>query len=247
MGRAFTPNDKLVAKATKDFAAHVAYRHDATTAVKDMFHTWVLALRNSFEPRGEAWDKREAEYMALVERYGRDGIEVFTECLGLITMASQESPGDHIGQLYHALFANNKCRGQFFTPYNVSIMMARMTFSRDVIDNAIAEKGYVSAHEPSCGAGGMVVAMGDALRQLGYDPTQVLRVHAIDIDRGCVDMTYVQSHLQGVPCFVEQADALHPGSSNKWGYGMMNVHYAMQVAEHAAKGTVALLPGTKAA
>ncbi|OZA20741.1 MAG: hypothetical protein B7X90_04835 [Novosphingobium sp. 17-62-19] len=193
-----------MAKATKDFAAHVAYRHDATTAVKDMFHTWVLALRNSFEPRGEAWDRREAEYMALVERYGRDGIEVFTECLGLITMASQESPGDHIGQLYHALFANNKWRGQFFTPYNVSIMMARMTFSRDVIDNAIAEKGYVSAHEPSCGAGGMVVAMGEA-------------------------------------------DALHPGSSNKWDYGIMNVHYAMQVAKHAAKGTVALLPGNKAA
>jgi hypothetical protein len=234
MGRAFTPNDPLVAKATKNFAAHVAYRHDATTAVKDMFHSWVLALRNATEPRGDAWNKREAEYMALVERYGRDGIEVFTECLGLITKASVEGTGDFVGSLYHALFANNKSRGQFFTPYGVSIMMARMALTPDVIDKAIAEKGYISTQEPSCGAGGMVVAMGDALRQLGYDPTQVLRVHAIDIDRGCVDMTYVQSHLQGVPCFVEQADALRPGSGDNWDYRFMNVHYRLQLMAEAA-------------
>ncbi|OYZ89603.1 MAG: hypothetical protein B7Y00_01245, partial [Sphingomonadales bacterium 17-56-6] len=188
MGRVFTPNDPLVAKASKNFAAHVLYRHDATTAIKDMFHSWVLALRNSIEPRGDAWDMREAEYMDIVKRYGREGVEVFAECLGLITMASNAEPGDHVGTLYHALAANNKWRGQFFTPYSVSSMMAQMAFDREVIEKAIAEKGYVSVQEPSCGAGGMVIAIGEAIRNLGFDPAAILRVHAIDIDRGCVDM-----------------------------------------------------------
>ena len=73
--------------------------------------------------------------------------------------------------------------------------------------------------------------MGEAVANAGYDPLKILRVHAVDIDRIAVNMTFIQSTLQGVPCFVEQANALNPHSGNGFGYRFPNVHYARQVIE----------------
>ena len=55
--------------------------------------------------------------------------------------------------------------GQFFTPYDVSRMMAEMTF--DTVDEIIAEQGFVTVQEPACGAGGMIIAAADVIDAQG--------------------------------------------------------------------------------
>lgn len=234
VSRGFTASDPAVADAGKAFVDAVRFRHDVRSAFDDMLHMWVITIRNSVEPKGDAWSAREAEYLALVSRYDRKIVDVFAGALGAVALASTRGRNDHVGQLYQQIGANVKGLGQFFTPYNVSSFMASAAFTRESVEEAIAEKGHVLAQEPSCGAGGMVVAMGEALEALGFEPLNHLRVHAVDLDRTCVDMTYVQSHLQRVPCYVEQANALIPDSGREFAYRFPNLAYSAQVTRQGA-------------
>lgn len=236
MSKRFKPKHSDLAAFAKEIEQFARFRHCTREIFGEMVQVWTISMRNAFMPQDADWHEREREYHRLAEKYGTEGMTLMSDGLAALTAASMAGPGDHLGELYHAMNANSKGLGQFFTPYTVSSLMAAMTFSKDVVERHIAEKGYLLAQEPSCGAGGMVVAIGQALRDLGFEPTKVLRVHAVDIDRIAVGMTFIQSTLQAVPCFVEQADALNPASGDSYGYRFPNVHYArLVIAEYSEK------------
>ncbi len=96
--------------------------------------------------------------------------------------------------------------GQFFTPYEVSRMIAEMSL-QDVAP-VIEANGYVTVSEPACGAGGMVLAAADTLQKHGFDPSTQMLVNAVDISPLCFHMTYVQATLRGIPALVELGDTL---------------------------------------
>jgi len=77
----------------------------------------------------------------------------------------------------------NATRGQFFKPYEVSFMITKMTVGdgKD-LRKEIEQRGFSTMHEPACGAGGMVIACAQALRDKGINYQQHLHVTAIDID-----------------------------------------------------------------
>ena len=56
----------------------------------------------------------------------------------------------------------------------------------------IEQKGMISISDPACGAGGMLLACVEECLALSFDPRQVLQLHAQDIDRDCMNMTYIQ-------------------------------------------------------
>lgn len=60
-----------------------------------------------------------------------------------------------------SLGQGSKQAGQFFTPYHVSQLTAQI-----VTENAV--NGKYQVHEPSCGSGGMIIAVADKLRQQGH-------------------------------------------------------------------------------
>jgi type I restriction-modification system DNA methylase subunit len=91
----------------------------------------------------------------------------------------------------------DKYRGQFFTPWDVGIMMARMQLG-NVADN-FADKPFITLSEPACGAGCMALAFATVLRDAGYSPHQYLWVSATDIDPLAAGMAYIQLTLCGVP------------------------------------------------
>src|SRR3546814_4707645 len=77
---------------------------------------------------------------------------------------------------------------QFFTPYQISRLMAMLTIDRPSLERAAAQNNFIEFNEPTCGAGGMIIAAAEAIRTLGFDPARHMRVTAQDIDIACVQM-----------------------------------------------------------
>ena len=96
--------------------------------------------------------------------------------------------------------------GQFFTPYNVSKLVAQMTIME--AGALIQEKGFLTVEEPASGSGGMMLAVADVLQEQGFDPTLHMLVSATDISPLCYHMTFLQLTLRGIPAYVTHGDTL---------------------------------------
>ncbi len=187
----------------------IASRHSTPGAVfYDIVEMMVLSLRNGWESRDEAWEKREAQYLEIVGRHDPATVEYATQLLGEMILQASDGYKDMVGQLYMDLDISNRHSGQFFTPYNLSRLTARMAFDRGDFDKAIAEKGYVSVSEPTCGSGGMIVAMADVMKSEGYHPSVHLIAVAQDIDRMCVNMTYLNCAIYDIPATIILGDTI---------------------------------------
>jgi hypothetical protein len=165
-------------------------------------------------------EKREAEYMRIVGRYERKTFDLFPKMLGELVLAL-EAPdgtpafGDVLGRLFHELELGNKWVGQFFTPYDLCLMMAQSLLD-DGLDQQIAEHGFVTVSEPACGAGAMVIAFAEALLRRGHNPQKHMHVTATDVDERAVHMTYLQLALLGIPALVVHGNTLTLEERGHW-------------------------------
>ena len=108
---------------------------------------------------------------------------------------------DLLGSYYQEI--NSKAtrdgRGDFYTPPEVSELMARMAFNAEKV---IADGRPVTVQEPTCGSGGMILQMAKQLapKEEGL-PSHVdlMRVTAIDIAPTSCDMAYVNLTAWGIP------------------------------------------------
>jgi hypothetical protein len=145
--------------------------------------------------------------MAVVRRNKVEDVRgPMRELLRITRLAVQDGGCDFLGQVIVELELPNQHMGQFFTPYDVSRMMAEMTF--DTVDEIIAEQGFVTVLEPACGAGGMIIAAADVLEAKGIDIGQQLYVDATDISPTCFKMSYLQASLRGIPAIIRRGNTL---------------------------------------
>ncbi len=100
---------------------------------------------------------------------------------------------DALGDLYMAVGYPNKDAGQFFTPYNLCLMMAEMQMpeSRDAALKIASrnEDGQISVHDPACGSGSLLCAAWEVALQRGYD--DLVALYGQDIDPYCVAMARI--------------------------------------------------------
>jgi len=197
-----TPADhrKQFIKAFESLAHH-RERHDVFS---DFLQMAVCAIRKKTMAPGPAADAIEAEYMAAVKRNRVEDVRAMPRLLGITTLAIQDGGCDFLGQVASDLELVTGHMGQFFTPYDVSRMIAEMTL--DTVGEVIAEQGFVTVQEPACGAGGMVIAAADALSRQGFDIGRHLYVDAIDISPMCFRMTYLQAALRGIPATIRRGN-----------------------------------------
>jgi hypothetical protein len=80
-------------------------------------------------------------------------------------------------------------------------MMARMTVAPDLV-RKLEHQPFITAGEPACGAGGMILALVKVMTEAGYDPARKLWVQAIDVERMAALMCYIQLSLWNVPAEV---------------------------------------------
>ncbi|SAL86663.1 N-6 DNA Methylase [Caballeronia terrestris] len=127
---------------------------------------------------------------------------------------SVESIADVLRQIFMALDLGSERAGQFFTPYEVSLLMAKMVTVGD--GKEIRDRGFITMDEPACGSGGMVVAVAQAMHEAGLNYPTLLHATCTDIDPTCVHMAYVQLSLLGTPATVVHGNSLTLESRDVW-------------------------------
>ncbi|WP_413484598.1 N-6 DNA methylase [Morganella psychrotolerans] len=162
----------------------------------------VISLENSILKCEEL----ECEYFRITKSYDKNDIENFSELLALIVMGLENKIEDFLGDVFMSLELGSADHGQFFTPFHISEMMSQIIL-KDA-DCIIDKKGYISIHEPTAGAGGMVIAAAKCLLDKGYNPqTQMLAV-CTDIESDAANMCYIQLSLLGIPAIVNIGNSL---------------------------------------
>lgn len=181
----------------------------------DFVELAALAVANSTDL--EQFDEREQRYLAIIKRYEPDEVQRFPQMLGELTMALEFGPDDVLGQVFGELDLGNSARGQFFTPYEVCTLMARLNIRDGAeVRQRIAQRGFIRMNEPAAGAGAMVIALAEAMRDRDINYQQHLHVTAQDVDSRAVHMAYLQLSLLHIPAVVILGNTLTLEEREHW-------------------------------
>jgi hypothetical protein len=186
------------------------------TSPDSAFRDWVavmaIAIQNGCIHEGtRRWKDNEACYMAIVQRVGADIMQRFAGMFALFQDLLELQPfNDWLGIIYMTAIGGDSKKGQFFTPYHVSLVCAEMTVTALPDDDS-----PITINEPTCGSGGMIVAELEVLHKRGINYQQRARIVASDIDTVCVHMCYVTLSLLGVRAKVYHQNTL---TLETWAY-----------------------------
>lgn len=212
---------------------------DHYTVIRDFFELSAISIRNNFD-HGNEYANLEKRYKEIAQGYKKEYLEGFATALGLLGKKIQDAVNgnapfaDWAGELYMDSGTSNGKAGQFFTPYSVSQCMARINFPKDEVRAKLGDdpNRVLTIYEPTCGAGGLIVASIDALNEAGVNYSWDAFVDCGDIDPRCVHMTYVTLSLLGVPAVVRLGDALMMEYRQAWftpAYLMAWPHFKKQI------------------
>lgn len=162
-----------------------------------VFRDWVMmsaiALNNAFLKS----ESLEEEYLGIVKRYKKDDAVRMAHLLAEVVQGLEVYPCDFLGSLFMELELGSDRMGQFFTPFEISKMMALLTHG-DVIDE-LSDQPFIRAHEPACGSGSMIIAFAQVMYEKGLNPQQQLWVSCVDLDPVAAMMAYIQLSLLSIP------------------------------------------------
>ncbi|MEA9392679.1 N-6 DNA methylase [Acerihabitans sp. TG2] len=142
----------------------------------------------------------------ICDRYEADDLDNLKTLFCLLVAALEGKFQDFLGSVFMELELGSGDMGQYFTPYELQSMMAKMLM-HDVTET-IKTQGWVTLSEPCCGAAGMVIAYAECLLEAGLNPSEQLLVHCIDIDPVAADMAFIQLGLLGIPAEVVTGNTL---------------------------------------
>lgn len=188
----------------------LSHRHD-TRRVFDAF--------TRFAACALAAQTREAEYLEEAKRWEKAELDLFGHALGALVLEMESKPFEDIIGGYYMEFAlsakGQQWNGEFHTPKTVCGCIARMLLGET---ESLPAEGPITVCEPACGAGAMILSVGEA-----YPPEvrRRLRVTAIDINRTACDMAFINTTLWGIPTRVIHGNSL----SNEYWAAWSNIHY----------------------
>lgn len=182
-----------------------ASRHDMYQVFRDCMEAIALAISNTVDRKQYA--EREARYMSLIKPYTRDELMCFARIRAHLVDAFEVEYRDHLGEIFMELDLGNDHRGQYFTPYEVCKFMAQLSLDGNLMERIRAD-GFILLSEPAVGAGGMVIAACQTLRQRQVSFQQRVHYTCVDVDEKAVHMAYIQLSLIGLPAIVVQGNTL---------------------------------------
>ena len=176
----------------------------------EIFSDWIkcfaIAISNSTTfLHNKLWQDREQMYLDTINRYNHTEQMIFTNLCAELIQALEDDPRDILGDIYMQIGASSKATGQFFTPYSLSLASAKIALEGVTADL----DGLIRMNEPSCGAGGMIIAASQVLwteHHVNYQ--KYMDVVAQDLEWRCVYMCYVQLSLLGIKALCVQGDTL---------------------------------------
>lgn len=222
--RHFTHTANEHQRAVVDNLQRVAHRHGISRVFSDFVEMSAIALARLDRAQ---FDAREARYLQIVGQYDRDELELLVQAFSRLVMAFESNFhmkehgqvehvefADTLGSIYMMLNLGNDRTGQFFTPYHVSLLMAKMNIASG---KALVEQhGFVRLLEPAVGAGGMVIATAQTLAEEGFPYQRSMHATAVDIDARCVHMAFIQFALLHIPAIVIEGNSLTDEVRSTW-------------------------------
>ena len=181
-------------------------RHSPWTVWADFVVMSAVGISNTVDK--DHAGEREKTYAALATKYDRSELECLSSMFAEVVNGLEENPNqDFLGDLFMALELGNEHKGQFFTPYSVCRMTAKMTYGKD-LEAKIDQRGWISVNDPACGAGALLVAFANEckLRHTNYQTSVLFVAQDIDHIVGC--MCYIQLSLLGCPGYVVIGNSL---------------------------------------
>jgi hypothetical protein len=191
----------------------MAGRHGAWQVFADFVEMGAISISNAVDLTQR--ETRETRYLEIVKRYRADEIAKFPQMLAELVMALEDEPSDVLGRTFHDLELHNKYAGQYFSPYTLCRMMAKMTVG-DGVEDKITERGFVTAMEPAAGSGAMIIAIAHEMKDAGINYQQHLHATAVDVDPKCVHMAYLQLSLLHIPAVIIHGNSLTLEEIGHW-------------------------------
>lgn len=157
------------------------------------------------------YEGREKCYLSIIKKYNKNEQEIFPELLADTVMALEANPEqDFLGHIFMSLNLGNECNGQFFTPYHVCELMAKIT--TDNVVREIHDKGFITVNDPCCGAGATLIAGIHEIRKKLEKEHLNFQNHVLvsgqDIEEVVALMCYIQLSLLGVAAYIKVGNSL---------------------------------------
>ncbi len=188
------------AEFEKEFKYFAPYHH-RHKVWDDLITCFAISLHNAVAKDEEL----EKKYLNIIGNYQRPEQLEMPKLVALLVGAFEESGfRDLLGEMYMGMEISSKNLGQFFTPYSLSKLCAKLTLDR----TAIERQKYVTTHEPACGSGGMIIAQADVMFEEKYNPQKQLLAYCVDVDQTAAMMCYIQLALWGIPAVVTIGNTL---------------------------------------
>lgn len=149
----------------------------------------------------------ELAYKECASRYGAEEISQIAELFSMTIMALEDNPAqDFLGDIFGSLNLHNEWHGQFFTPYHIGSMMARMQLPDKPVEELWTKP--ITICDPCCGAGCLLIACANEAKNLGINYQEKMVFYAQDIDRIAALMCYIQLSLLGCKAFIKIGNSL---------------------------------------
>ena len=185
----------------------LTYRHRSWDVWRDFIIMFACSLSNPVDRFH--YEEREKRYLKIIKKYNKREQEQFPELAAYVVMALEENPEqDFLGSIFMELNLGDKSNSQFFTPYHVCELMAKVT--EEDVAAVVKEKGYITINDSCCGAGAtLIAAINEARKQLekvNLNFQNHVLVVAQDIDEIVALMCYIQLSLLGVAAYIKVGD-----------------------------------------
>lgn len=197
--------NKNYKKEIADTIQGISGKYNPYQIFRDWCEMYAISIQNSCVLRHDAiWQHREDVYNSLWNKYDENEHDAFAKMTWLYAIALQNEIGDILGEIFMESGAGSASAGQFFTPFHVSEMVAKIGAS----DKNILKEKKIHMTEPSIGSGGMVIATAKYLKERGINYQKKLKVVGQDLDWLAVYMSYIQLSLLGIDAVIVQGDTL---------------------------------------
>lgn len=191
----------------------LSYRHSTNKVFADFVEMSAIALSNATDKT--QYEPREKRYLEIVKHYTKEELNGFSKLLGMLVNHLEEAPQDVLGEVFHALELHNERKGQFFTPFPICRMVAKMIVE-DTQPDILNQYGFITISEPACGTGAMIISAAQELKDSGINYQQSIHVTAVDLDLTCVHAAYVQFSLLHIPAVVVHGNTLTLEEFSHW-------------------------------
>ncbi len=167
-------------------------KYDRWTVWSDFLDVFAKCLQLPF------YSQEAREVIKKVsKKYGED-YKVLDKLATHVINALEHKIQDFLGSIFMELELANKLNGQFFTPYDLCLLMVQMQTSDITMEKINNAGGFIKVSDPCIGGGAMLLAFCEMLKNQGINYQEYVYFHAQDIDQRCCNMAYIQLSLIGV-------------------------------------------------